>query len=74
MRIFLATTLALVLLTPYVTAEKCERELVVGTPDGTYYSVDNDLCQPECIVSIWVYSDDDPDPCGPEDESDTILF
>jgi len=24
---------------------------------GTTYYVDNDLCQPECIYSIWVYEE-----------------
>lgn len=73
MRTLLVATLALVLLTPYATANECDHEVVVGA-NGAYYSVDNDLCQPECILSLWVYSDDDPDPCNPEDEPNTIIL
>ena len=72
LRTFLVLALTLVLLVPFASAEECERELVLGAPDGTYYSVDNDVCQPGCLFSVWVYSDDDPEPC--DDEAETILL
>ena len=74
MRTLVLTIASLFLLAPLAAAEDCSPELTVQAPNGTYYSVDNDLCQPDCLFSIWVYGDDDPDPCGPEDESNTIIF
>lgn len=74
MRTFPVTLVALAMLAPLATADECSPELIVGTPDGNYYAVDNDLCQPACLFSIWVYADDDPDPCDPDDKPSTIVF
>jgi hypothetical protein len=53
--------------------------------DGRYY-VDNDMCQPECIFSIWLYEESNgydglqrgdevvDDTCHGMIDSDTIIF
>ena len=74
------------------TADHCEGwnghqpEVDTGpTPAGRYY-VDNDLCQPECLLSVWVYEESNnmeglqrgdevvDDTCHGMIASDTIIF
>lgn len=69
-------------------AETCQQETTatLETPAGTFYVV-NDLCQPDCLFSIWIYQESngepglqrceeiyDEDDCTCPVESDTILF
>lgn len=88
MRIFLGIFLAIALITSAANASaNCTTEptATVETPVRTIYIV-NDMCQPECLFSIWIYEESNGEPglqrChDPIDEEgccgghpDTILF
>lgn len=73
MRHFLALLAGVMIATaPTALATECEDYIVLGTEATGYYFVDNDLCQPGCLFSIWIYSDDDPNAC--DEEANTIVF
>ena len=60
-RALLAAGFVLAFVVP-VAADHCEGwngpvpEAQLETPAGLFY-VDNDLCQPECAFSVWVYEE-----------------
>jgi hypothetical protein len=72
MRSALVVLSALLLVgTAAASPPECDPELTLETPAGTYY-VDNDLCQPGCMFSLWIYQETDGEPgC---DGSDRVIF
>ena len=89
MRTAIALLLALFVTAGAARAEHCAEatpEVTLDTPVGTFY-VDNELCQPDCLFSVWIYQEsngqeglqrgdetctDDDECCG--QEADTIVF
>lgn len=90
MRTFLILAAVVALAAP-VGADECvpttsnpEIDAPFGAGDHTY--IDNDLCQPDCIFSVWVYQEtnDIPglqrrdsvkdDTCGGQIDADTFPF
>lgn len=73
MRTFLVALAGIALAAaPTAVATECEDYIVIGHEATGYFFIDNDMCQPECLFSVWVYSDDDPDPC--DGEANTIVI
>ena len=70
----------------HCTAPNTEAPEVDTTAVGGAHYVDNDLCQPECIFSIWIYEESNgisglqrgdevvDSTCHGMIESDTIIF
>jgi hypothetical protein len=85
--LFLAFVSSIMLLTTASAGGNCtttEPTLTLETHAGTYY-VQNDLCQPGCLFSVWVYEESNGEPglqrgdalCNDDGtccDSDTIWF
>jgi hypothetical protein len=80
-------TLAVVAITGTAFAQDCEMTTSIPEAAAGGFYVDNDLCQPVCLFSIWIYQESNgieglqrgdevvDDTCGgAAGEADTIIF